>query len=162
MDFMDIKEKFQVEDNELTFENLVNEVEEEIADDIKESDVVILPSHGTKDAFYTGSLDILDYLNENKIKTYIYATDEKYKELGLHSDEIWLGTFFVKNIVIPIFCSVIASYIYEKLKAKSDDKVSLRFIIEKKNGNTASVSFDGKVDDLKKALDAAKEFSDEI
>jgi hypothetical protein len=162
MGLMDIKEKFQVEDEALTFEELISGAPEEITDALKGRDVVILPSHGTKGAFYSGSLDTLDYLNENKINTDIYTTDEEYKELVLHGADIWLGTFFIKYFVIPIFCSVIASYIYEKLKAKSGDKISLKFIVEKKNGNTASVSFDGKVEDLNKALDAAKEFSDEI
>ncbi|MFC1580871.1 hypothetical protein ACFL4N_08165 [Thermodesulfobacteriota bacterium] len=161
MELFEIKENFQVEDEALTFKELVSAAPEEIADALKDKDVVILPSHGTKDVFYSGSLDTLDYLNENKINTDIYTTDEEYKELALHGDDIWLGTFFIKNFVIPIFCSVIASFIYQKLKSKSGDKISLKFIVEKKNGKTASVSFDGKVEDLNKALDAVKEFSDE-
>ena len=160
MDILEIKEKFSVQDENITFNDLI-ERKPDLSEELKERNVVILPSHGTKDAFYSGSLDTLDFLNDNKLNADIYSTDDNYKELGLHSADIWLGTFFIKNFVIPIFCSVIAAYIYDKLKAKSDDKISLKFIVEKKDGNTASVNFDGKVENLSKALDAVKRFNDE-
>lgn len=158
---MDIKENFQIEESKLTFEELCKTAPNEISDGILNKGVVILPSHGSDDAFYAGSLDTLDYLNENDIQTDIYSTDDDYKELGLHGADIWLGSFFIKNFVIPVFCSVIAAYVYDKLKAKKGDKISLKFIVEKKDGNTTSVSFDGKVEELNKALDAVKEFNDE-
>lgn len=63
--------------------------------------------------------------------------------------------------MIPVFCGVIASYIYDKLKANKDDKISLKFIVEKKDGSTSTVSYDGKVEEVSKALDAVKEFSNE-
>jgi len=160
MDFLEIKEKFSIQEETVTFQTLI-ENSPDLAEELKDKNVVILPSHDTKDAFYAGSLDTLDYLNNSELNADISSTDENYKELGLHSADIWLGTFIVKNFVIPIFCSVIAAYIYENLKAKPDDKISLRFIIEKKDGNTASVNFDGKVENLNKALDAVKEFGDE-
>ncbi len=160
MELLEIKEHFQVQDESLTFQELVDEAPK-IADSIKNKNVIILPSHGSTDAFYSGSLDTLDYLNENNVNTDIYSSDDDYKELGLHSADIWLGTFFIKNIIIPVFCGVIASYIYEKIKAKAGDRISLKFIVEKKDGKSASVSFGGKVEELHKALDAVKEFSDE-
>lgn len=158
---MEIKERFEIEDSPLKFDTLQKDAPTEIASELVGKGVVILPSHGSTDAFYTGSLDTLDYLNENGIEADIYTTDDDYKELGLHGADIWLGTFFVKNFVIPIFCSVIAAYVYDKLKAKKGDKVSVKFIVEKKDGDTTSVSFDGKIEELNKALDAVKDFSDE-
>lgn len=147
--------------SDITYEQLAKEAPEELSDNINELGVLILPSHETDDSFYHGSLDTLDYLNDNGVKTNIYANDDDYKELGLHAADIWLGTFFVKNFVIPVFCGVIASYIFDKLKAKTDDKISLKFIVEKKDGKTSTVSFDGKVEEVGKALDAVKEFSNE-
>lgn len=158
---LESKERFEVSSSDITFEQLVKDAPEELSSNINDVDVVILPSHETDDSFYSGSLDTLDYLNGNDLKTEIYANDEDYKELGLHGADIWLGTFFVKNFVIPIFCGVVASYIYEKLKAKKDDKISLKFIVEKKDGTTSTVAFDGKVEEVGKALDAVKEFSNE-
>ncbi|EIS3738858.1 hypothetical protein [Aeromonas caviae] len=158
---LESKERFEVSSTDITFEQLVKDAPEELLSNINDVDVLILPSHETDDSFYSGSLDMLDYLNGNVLKTEIYANDEDYKELGLHGADIWLGTFFVKNFVIPIFCGVVASYIYEKLKAKNDDKISLKFIVEKKDGTTSTVAFDGKVEEVGKALDAVKEFSNE-
>lgn len=157
MDVLEIKEKFSIQEENITFDSLI-ESQPDLTEELKEKNVIILPSHGTKDAFYSGSLDILDYLNDNKLNADIYSTDENYKEIGLHSADIWLGTFFIKNFVIPIFCSVIAAYIYNKLKVKSGDKISLKFIVEKMDGNTATVIFNGNVDNLSKALDAVKDF----
>lgn len=155
------EERFEVSSSDITYEQLAKDAPEELSNNINELGVLILPSHETVDSFYHGSLDTLDYLNDNGVKTDIYANDDDYKELGLHAADIWLGTFFVKNFVIPVFCGVIASYIFDKLKAKKDDKISLKFIVEKKDGKTSTVSFDGKVEEVGKALDAVKEFSSE-
>ncbi|MEQ8914843.1 MAG: hypothetical protein RIE03_21350 [Pseudomonadales bacterium] len=132
-----------------------------MADDLRCKDVIILPSHGSDDAFYAGTLDTLDYLNEHHLNSDVYATDEAYRELSLHAADLWLGTFFIANVAIPIFCGVISSYIYERLNAKSSDRISLKFIVEKKKGNAVTVSFDGKVEDLDKVIDAVKSVSNE-
>jgi hypothetical protein len=160
MEIMDIKERFVVQEEVTTFRDLLD-AQPALRSELERKGVIILPSHGRDDAFYAGSLDTLDYLNENGLEADIYATDEAYKELGLHGADIWLGTFIVKNILIPVFCSVISAYIYDKLKAKGDDKVSLKFIVEKKDGNTSSVSYDGKVENLQTAIDAVKSISND-
>lgn len=161
MAVLDFKERFEVSSSDITFEKLMKDAPEELINNINDVGILILPSHETDDSFYSGSLDTLDYLNGNDLRTEIYVNDEEYKELGLHGADIWLGAFFVKNFVIPIFCGVIASYIYEKLKATKDDKISLKFIVEKKDGTTSMVAFDGKVEEVGKALDAVKKFSNE-
>ncbi|AYC30977.1 hypothetical protein D3880_00615 [Pseudomonas cavernae] len=160
MAFMEIEEKFQVREESLTLAGLLSKAPISLAETIKNKSVVILPSHGTIDAFYAGSLDILDHLNNNEIDADIYASDEDYKELSLHGADIWLGTFFITSVVVPIFCNVISSYIYDKLKAKNEDKISLQIIVERKNGTTTSVNFDGKIESLDKAINAVKELDD--
>lgn len=157
---MDTAERFTIEESNLTFEKLLNDAPLELANTLKEVGVVILPSHGHDDAYYAGTLDTLDYLKENGVSTDIYATDDEYKELGLHGADIWLGTFFIKNVVIPIFCSVISAYIYDKIKAKTGDKISLKFMVEKKDGKAVTVQFDGKIEELDKAMNAVKGISD--
>ena len=161
MGIMDKEVIFRIEDSTVTFKKLIDSAPKEIVKELKNKGVIILPSHGHDDAYYAGTLDTLDYLNENEINADVYATDDDYKELGLHCADIWLGTFFVKNYVIPVFCSVVGAYIYDKLKANNNDKISLKFMVEKKDGSTAAVQFDGKVEELDKALDAVKSFSNE-
>lgn len=161
MAFPEIIERFEVIEDGPTFQELIEQASPTLACEIQGKSVLLLPSHGSEDAFYAGSLDTLDYLNENGLEADLYSTDEEYKELSLHGADLWLGTFILQSIVIPVFCGVISSYIYDRLKAKPGDKISLRFIIEKKDKSSATVSFDGKVEDVEKALNAVKKFSDE-
>lgn len=156
MSILEKKEVFSVEESNVTFKTLIDDASVEIANILKEKNVVILPSHGHDDAFYAGTLDTLDFLNENGVNSDVYASDDEYKELSLHCAEIWLGTFIIQSIVVPIFCGVISSYIYEKLKANDDDYISFKFMIENKNGKTTAVEFNGKVVNLSKAIDAVK------
>ncbi|WP_336938567.1 hypothetical protein [Acinetobacter modestus] len=158
---MDKQEIFSIKESSLNFERLIDDAPIEIATTLKEKNVIILPSHDHDDVFYAGTLDTLDYLNENRINTDVYASDEQYKELGLHGAEIWLGTFLIQNIVIPIFCSVISSYIYDKLKAKNDDSIALKFLVQNKDGKTTAIEFNGKIENLSKAIEAVKNLSDE-
>ncbi|WP_394221329.1 hypothetical protein [Alteromonas gracilis] len=158
---LEFKERFDVSSSVITFEQLAKNAPSELSENIDEVAVLILPSHDTDDCFYSGSLDTLDYLNNNALKTEVYANDDEYKELGLHAADIWLGTFFVKNIVIPVFCGLVSSYVYDKLKANKDDKISLKFVVEKKDGKSSTVCYDGKVEDVEKALNAVKEFSND-
>lgn len=143
------------------FQKLTEQASPALASEIQGRSVLILPSHDTDAAFYVGSLDILDYLKENHINADIFSTDEEYKELSLHGADLWLGTFIFQSVVIPIFCGVISSYIYDKLKAEPNDKISLKFIVEKKDKSSATVSYDGKVENIEKALDAVKKFADD-
>jgi len=156
-----IEETFNIEESDLSFKKLVENAPLEIASTLKGKSVLILPSHGHEDVYYAGTLDTLDFLNENGIYTDVYASDDEYRELGLHGAEIWLGTFIIQSVIVPIFCGVVSSYIYDKLKAKNDDNIALRFMVENKKGKTTAVEFKGKVENLDKALDAIKSFSDE-
>lgn len=161
MAFPEIIERFEVAEDGPTFQKLIEQATPALASEIQGKSVLLLPSHGSEDAFYAGSLDTLDYLNENGLDADLYSTDDDYKELSLHGADLWLGTFIFQSIVIPVFCGVISSYIYDKLKAKSDDKISLEFIIEKKDKLSATVSYEGKVEDVEKALNAVKKFADD-
>lgn len=154
-------QRFEVTEGGPTFQKLIEQASLDLASEIQGKSVLLLPSHGSADAFYAGSLDTLDYLNENGLNADLYSTDEEYKELSLHGADLWLGTFLLQSFVIPVFCGVISSYIYDKLKAKPDDKISLKFIIEKKDKSSATVSYDGKVEDVEKALNAVKDFVDD-
>jgi len=158
---LDKKEIFIIEEVSLTFKELIDGAPVEIANALKEKGVVILPSHGHNDAYYAGTLDTLDFLNENGIDADVYSSDDEYKELGLHGDEIWLGTFIIVSVVAPIFLNIISSYIYDKLKAKGDDNIALKFIIENGKGKTTAIEFNGKVENLGKVIGAVKSLDDE-
>ncbi|MGI2049882.1 hypothetical protein [Shewanella oncorhynchi] len=160
MSIMLKKEIFRVEESSVTLKKLINDASKDVASTLNEKSVVILPSHGYEDVYYAGTIDTFDFLNENGINTDVYASDEEYKELSLHGADIWLGTFLISSVVVPIFCNVISSYIYDKLKANKDDNIALKFMVENKEGKTTAVEFNGKVEHLSKAIDAVKGLSD--
>ena len=155
------EEVFKIFDSKLTFDDNVSDASSDIISTLREKEVIILPSHGYRDLYYEGSLETLDYLNENNIKADIYATDEEYKEIALYSAEIWLGTFLLKNFVIPVFTGLLSTYIYSKLKAKPKDSISLTLIAEKKDGETRTIEYKGKVENLDKVIKSLKEVSNE-
>lgn len=161
MGMMNLENSLKIEDSALSFKQLIDNAPAEIASALEQKEVIILPSRERENTYYGSTLDTLDYLNENKINVDIYSTDEEYQELLLHGDNVWLGTFFITNLVIPVFCGVISAYVYDKIKAKNDDRISLKFLVERKDGNTTSVQFDGKVEGLDKALGAVKKFSND-
>lgn len=156
------KECFEIKEEFLTRAELLRNAPQPLAKIIKDKNLIILPSHETKDAFYAGSLDTLDYFNTHNLDAEIYSTDDDYKELSLHGAEFWLGTFFASSIILPLLTNIMSSYIYDKLKAKKDDGISLKVIIERKNGSTVSVAYDGKVEKLDKVFSAIKELENEI
>lgn len=162
MAILEKKERFEVKEESMTRAELVRKASQPLAEIIKEKRLIILPSHGTEDEFYAGSLDTLDYLNDNNVDAEIYSTDEDYKELSLHGADFWLGTFFVSSVVLPILTNLMSSYIYDKLKARKDDGISLKLIIERESGSTVSISFDGKVEKLDKVFTAIKELENEV
>ncbi len=132
----------------------------ELSDEILESKAIILPSHGTEDSFYSGTLDFLDYLNENGLKTAIYATDESYIELSLHGADHWLGKLLVNSTIVTILINLLSSYIYDELKAEQNDNIAINVVVEKKAGDSVSIDFRGTVEELGAALDEIKKFSE--
>lgn len=162
MAIMEDKERLEIKEEQLTFAKLINDAPVELAQLIKGKGLIVLPSHGSDDAFYAGSLDTLDYFNASGVDSDIYSLDDDYKELSLHGADLWIGTFFISSILIPVFCNLMSSYIYDKLKAKKDDKVSLKVIVERRDGTSVSVSFDGGVEGLGKAFEAVRGLESEV
>ncbi|CDK63425.1 hypothetical protein [Morganella morganii IS15] len=54
-----------------------------------------------------------------------------------------------------------SAYIYDKIKAKKNDKISLTFIAEKKDGKTVSIEYNGKIENFNEVLNAVKGFTNE-
>lgn len=161
MNIFDKADVFSIKEESLTFKKLIDDAPVEIANMLKEKSVLILPSHGHNDAYYSGTLDTLDFLNESGLIADVYASDDEYKELSLHGNEIWLGTFIMGSVVVPVFINIISSYIYDKLKAKDDDNIALKFMVENSKGKTTAVEFNGKVENLGKVIDAVKSLGNE-
>lgn len=159
MSILKKEDELVIEDSTITFKSLLEKSSKELAELITGKQVIILPSHGHEDVFYTGTLDILDFLKNNGLEADIYATDDDYKELGLHSADTWLGSFLISGIILPCFINLMTSYIYDKIKAKDGDNISFQFLIENKNGETKSIRFSGDAKSLEKVLSTVENIS---
>ncbi|HBC3836423.1 hypothetical protein BTO19_23370 [Vibrio parahaemolyticus] len=149
---------FQVKSDSSSLEQL-SLAKPGLSEEIRIAKAIILPSHGTEDSFYSGTLDLLDYLNENGLNTTIYASDDEYIELSLHGADHWIGKLFINAVTIPLFVGLLTNYVYGELQAKPDDNISINVVIEKDNGNSISVDFRGKVDDLTVAFNEIDKLS---
>lgn len=148
----------KVEETDLNFSTLKNEKPLILNRDVS---VLILPSVRQNDAFHTGTIDIFSYLQEelgeNEVE--LFAFDEEYQELALHSKAHWLGVFLVAQVVVPIFTNVMSDYISKELQAKSDDEIEVNIIIEKNNDKNIKVAYRGKAEHINSVLDKVNELS---
>ncbi|HBC3862533.1 hypothetical protein ABK16_00310 [Vibrio parahaemolyticus] len=149
---------FEVTSDDSSLHKLSAEMPD-LSEEILRSKAVILPSHGSTDSFYRGTLDFLDYLNENGLNTTVYATDEGYIELSLHGADHWIGRLLIQSFTIPLFIGLLTNYVYDELKALPDDNISINVVVEQDAGNSISVDFRGRVSDLSVALNEIRKLS---
>lgn len=161
MNILERQERYSITESDKNVSDYLKFAPSEIYSSVQNADVVIMPSHGTEDLFFAGTIDTYDFLRENNLEVEIFATDDEYKELNLHGADIWLGSFIVTNIILPTFCSILGAFVYEKLKAKKDDHISVKIMLEDKDGKTKAVSYDGNADKFKSVLKDIKKFSNE-
>ena len=96
---MDRKERFLVEDSDISLASLTGRKPEI---ELRDVEILVLPSSEEKNVFYLGTLEILDYLHENSdsTKVQIFSTDDEYRELVRHSADFWIGCFLVSSVVV--------------------------------------------------------------
>ena len=147
---------FTLQDSEITIQALSHQIPTLNWDKLN---VLILPSDDENNAFYAGTLELLDYFSANFDSGLadIFILDENYKELTLHSKEFRIGTLLVISVIVPFFVNLLSGYIYDKLKADANDNISITVIVQKKNGSSKSIQYTGKVEKMKQALDAIEE-----
>lgn len=75
----------------------------------------------------------------SEIKTEICIDDDKFEKLELHADIVYVATLIVQYAVLPIVTSMIASYLYDKVKSMNKEKdetnTNVHIIVEK-NGKS--------------------------
>jgi hypothetical protein len=125
--------------------------------------VLILPSLTQNDAFHNGTLEIFSYLQEEigESDVELFASDDEYQELVLHSKSYWLGVFLVTQMAVPTFVNVMSDYISNKLQAKNGDEIELSVIIDKKDGRNIQVTYRGDAEHINHVLDKVNELSRE-
>ena len=155
---MIVEESLRIEKTDLDFSFFKNE-KPLILD--RNVSVLILSSFTQNDAFHNGAIDIFSYLQKEigESGVELFATDDEYKELALHSKAYWLGVFLVAQVAVPTFTNVMSDYISNELQAKNDDEIDLNIIIEKKNDSNIKVTYHGNAEHINSVLDKVNELS---
>lgn len=117
--------------------------------------IILLPS--SLGLFYQGTLNVLDFIQENGVIAEVCSSDDDYKELAQYSKSHWIGTFLIGSITIPIMVNLLSGYIYDKLKSSSDDVVVFDVIIENNDSSSTTVRYRGKADKLPEVLQHIKD-----
>lgn len=75
--------------------------------------------------------------------------------MELHADIVYVATLVVQYTVLPIVTSMIASYLYDKVKSMNKEKdetnTNVHIIVEK-NGKSKKVDYEGSIDNFEKAM----------
>ena len=75
--------------------------------------------------------------------------------MELHADIVYVATLVVQYTVLPIVTSMIASYLYDKVKSMNKEKdetnTNVHIIVEK-NGKSKKVDYEGSIENFEKAM----------
>lgn len=124
---------------------------------LESANVLIVPMNGfgqyDEPLFVAGTDDLLQYfkrLESDEILLEVCVEDEDYTELSLHSDLIRLGSFVVKNVVLPLFLNLLSAYVYEKVLSRPEESwVHVEVTAINRFGDSKIVKFKGPVTTFK-------------
>ena len=101
---------------------------EELKETVMDADVLIVPSliQNQPKAFMVGTMDLYAILKAQMgDKMEICIADDDYEEIELNSRTLRLGRFWVKQVALPLFLSVLGAYIYDRLKEPEPVEVTV-------------------------------------
>jgi len=137
---------------------------------LENADILIVPVEGIRDIEYplfpVKTEEVFSYFRKNldeKTTIDICIEEKDYKELALHYDLINIATFIVSSVALPIFINILSSYIDEKIKNVNDNDRAIRvkFIVQKKSGDSIKVSYEGKPEYFRDIIESIKEIKEE-
>lgn len=126
---------------------------------IKQASVLIVPWENFRTpgqtGFPAGTDELLEHIAatpRHAVSAEIFATDETYHEIALHSDFVHLATMAFEAAMWPILCGIISNYIYAKLGRNSSTgtvRFSAHITGHKK---TINVEYEGPADTFQKSI----------
>jgi hypothetical protein len=147
---------FEIVSSDITFSSVIREMNlsEERINELTNSEILALPTKGYRgregNSFLGGVREFYMYCQEKGLGQDIDFCIEKsqYLEIDLNSTELFLGTFIISTIIVPIFVNLISDFIKNKL-TQDDDKITINIIINNniKNNSTA-INFSGTKKDF--------------
>ncbi len=100
--------------------------------------IIICPKRNTNDGNYYYSQDAIDFIKfsrEQETDCSIDLLSEEVKVLSLHSADIWVPVIWIaKNVVLPFVISLVANYIFDRMKGRENDQAQVDFTAIVGNG----------------------------
>ena len=163
------QKEFNIEDTDICFESIYKKpyFPTEMFDEIKLANILFIPE---EDRYEQGDVlfpeitsELFSYMRENAsnaAKIDIAISDDNFEQLELHSALIELGTFLCDPLVFNVLCSMIASFLYNKIKKlhRDSDNTSARINIitkERNNNKNIKISYKGPVSGINDAMKQA-------
>ncbi|MFI3214855.1 MAG: hypothetical protein R3Y24_16200 [Eubacteriales bacterium] len=163
----ELENNLKITDANMTFESVLKKeyVPQKYLDDIKKANVLLIPNEGFRDIqgyfFPECTSEFYMFLkNQEGIKTEICIDDENFKKIELHADIVYVATIIIQYAVLPIVTSMVAAYLYDKVKSmnkeRKDTNADIHIIVEK-NGKSKKIDYQGNVDNFEKAMKTVDE-----
>jgi hypothetical protein len=130
-----------------------------------DAEVLLAPYDGFRDhegpLFAAGTAEIYAFLKERAPSTRVEAAidDDKFTELSLHGDVIFLGTILLKYVVAPLFVTLLAEFIKRQLPlGLAKGEVRAHLLIEDGTGDSkrvVRVDYEGPAADFELSMPMA-------
>lgn len=138
------------EKSSITFETVLSNFSADLKfrEQLSEANILIIPHkmrREGKNIFPNKTVELFRYLQNNspdQVKIDIATKDEEYLDLAQHCALIEIATIIAYEAVASILLSLIASYIYDRIRPNGSRVVS-EIIIVSKDGSSTSIKYNG-------------------
>lgn len=125
---------------------------------ISENDFLVVPSKYSDGEYYYSqeAIDFIKYCRQEKSKCKCDILSEgNIKVRSLHSFDIWMPVIWIASeIALPLVISILASFIYEKMKGREKEDVNVDLTITVNNGKkTKSLHYKGDAKTFKESFE---------
>ncbi len=115
------------------------------------AEVLLVPQESDRDGlkfyFYQDASALYEFLKEGlggQVRVELFATDEEYIEVALHSHVHRIGTILVTFVAAPLAINLLSNYVYDVLKAKPEDVVEASVVVEDHECKAFKVTYKGE------------------
>lgn len=161
------EKKISVENSDISFESIYQKswFPNEIADDVKKANFLIIPSDYCSDdsniVFPETTTDFYDYIKSNSngnVVCDIAVSEDNYQKIEKHSALIDIATVIVNSGLLPIAINLISSFIYDLLsryRRKSEETSAKVTILaeQTKSKKTVKIEYEGPASEVKETLE---------
>lgn len=154
----------EIKDTAVTFDSVYESDYAPKDEQLKEASILFLPYHNFRPnveyCFTEYAEDALRYIKENSnFSADIAITDDKYRIIEMHSILIDIGLILVKQAILPVVLSILANYIYDKIKSRheksEDTEIRVQIIAEDKAGKCRVLRYEGPASEFSKVIEEA-------